>query len=345
MRIFEVNGIYAYVDGGVEEARKQYGDCWAIFLTEPVLPIISDPTSVDSDGDSVSDAEETMLNGKNPLILDNVRILHNEKYKDEADAAEYLDDVYKVAGSEKLIYYIMEDYYDTSSKINVDLISAKKWMIYCTQLNKYVKKAYSLKIMPADVHYFRNNLNRAPLSYEDLLKEDEEKDRWKLMPVSGSVFHMYGDNGEFNVKFVSNDDYQMFEAVYDKDGNLLTYKNDPHNCSTYNYCGPTDKMSHAMLDVIPYYLYYTVPDIENPYEKVLSKADMVCNLGTSNVLMVIDGVFELTALENILKYCFNEDAHTYRQEVLNNLYTDCILDKNEHQYAKGVRPNENSQKQ
>lgn len=58
-----------------------------------------------------------------------------------------------------------------------------------------------------------------------------------------------------------------------------------------------------MLDVIPYYLYYTVPDIENPYEKVLSKADMVCNLGTSNVLMVIDGVFELPALWWVIIFC------------------------------------------
>ena len=58
MRIFEVNGIYAYVDGGVEEARKQYGDCWAIFLTEPVLPIISDPTSVDGDGDGIIDIKD-----------------------------------------------------------------------------------------------------------------------------------------------------------------------------------------------------------------------------------------------------------------------------------------------
>lgn len=54
---------------------------------------------------------------------------------------------------------------------------------------------------------------------------------------------------------------------------------------------------------------------------------------------------KLAALENRLKYCFNKDAHTHRQEVLNNLYTNCILDENEHQYAKGVRPNENSQKQ
>ena len=61
MRIFEVNGIYAYVDGGVEEARKQYGDCWAIFLTEPVLPIISDPTSVDGDGDGLPDGNDPVM--------------------------------------------------------------------------------------------------------------------------------------------------------------------------------------------------------------------------------------------------------------------------------------------
>ena len=65
MRIFEVNGIYAYVDGGVEEARKQYGDCWAIFLTEPVLPIVSDPTSEDGDKDSVLD-----INDSKPLLND-----------------------------------------------------------------------------------------------------------------------------------------------------------------------------------------------------------------------------------------------------------------------------------
>ena len=233
-----------------------------------ILPIKSDPTSEDGDNDSVNDMDEVKIEDKNPLILDNVRILNNGKYKTEADVDEYLNDVYRVAGSEKLVEYIMEDYYDTASKIDINTISDKWWGVYCYRLNKYVKEAYTFKIMPAEVHYFRNNLNRAPSSLAELLKINDTKKSWLLLSVNDSVFHMYGTGGEFNVKFVSSDVDQVFEAVYDMSGKLLTYENDPHSCSTYNYCGPSDKFSHGMLDVIPYYLYYSVPEIENPYQKV-----------------------------------------------------------------------------
>ena len=77
MRIFEVKGKYAYVDGGVENARKQYGDYWVIFLTEPVLPIISNPTNEDSDNDGLFDGKAQDYKGKiiapqdsNPLVTD-----------------------------------------------------------------------------------------------------------------------------------------------------------------------------------------------------------------------------------------------------------------------------------
>lgn len=80
MRIFEVNGIYAYVDSGVEEARKQYGDCWAIFLTEPVLPIISDPTSVDSDGDGRVDKDDIYPIAFNIFYDRNAVYKYAEKY-------------------------------------------------------------------------------------------------------------------------------------------------------------------------------------------------------------------------------------------------------------------------
>lgn len=46
-----------------------------------ILPINSDPTSEDGDEDSVCDAKEIKMEGKNPLVLDNIRILHNEKYR------------------------------------------------------------------------------------------------------------------------------------------------------------------------------------------------------------------------------------------------------------------------
>lgn len=66
MRIFEENGEYAYVDGGIEKAREQYGNYWAIFLTRPILPILSDPTNPDGDGDGISDEldGEALLSNK-----------------------------------------------------------------------------------------------------------------------------------------------------------------------------------------------------------------------------------------------------------------------------------------
>ena len=307
-----------------------------------ILPIKSDPTSEDGDNDSVNDADEVKMENKNPLIIDNVRILYNEKYKNEADVDEYLNDVYKVADSEKLVEYIMEDYYDTASKVDVNSISDEWWQVYCYRLNKYVKEAYTTKIMPAEVHYFRNNLNRAPLTLDNLLELNDRKNEWLLLPVDESVFHMYGTGGEFNIKFVSSDVDQVFEAVYDMSGMLLTHQNDPHSCSTYNYCGPSDKFSHAMLDVIPYYLYYSVPDIENPYHEVFT------NLGIDLALTAIDNRFifsitdeicELASVENRLKYYSNPIAQDYRQsQVLCKLYVDCIVDTNEHKYGRGERP-------
>ena len=307
-----------------------------------ILPIKSDPTSEDGDNDSVNDADEVKMKNKNPLIIDNVRILYNEKYKNEADVDEYLNDVYKVADSEKLVEYIMEDYYDTASKVDVNSISDEWWQVYCYRLNKYVKEAYTTKIMPAEVHYFRNNLNRAPSSLAELLKINDTKKSWLLLSVNDSVFHMYGTGGEFNVKFVSSDVDQVFEAVYDMSGKLLTYENDPHSCSTYNYCGPSDKFSHGMLDVIPYYLYYSVPEIENPYQKVFINLGIdltvAVTVNKKYILNIADEVCELASVENRMKYYSNPTAQNYRQnQVLSKLYTDCITDDKECIYGKGDR--------
>ncbi len=307
-----------------------------------ILPIKSDPTSEDGDNDSVNDMDEVKIEDKNPLILDNVRILNNGKYKTEADVDEYLNDVYRVAGSEKLVEYIMEDYYDTASKIDINTISDKWWGVYCYRLNKYVKEAYTFKIMPAEVHYFRNNLNRAPSSLAELLKINDTKKSWLLLSVNDSVFHMYGTGGEFNVKFVSSDVDQVFEAVYDMSGKLLTYENDPHSCSTYNYCGPSDKFSHGMLDVIPYYLYYSVPEIENPYQKVFINLGIdltvAVTVNKKYILNIADEVCELASVENRMKYYSNPTAQNYRQnQVLSKLYTDCITDDKECIYGKGDR--------
>ena len=44
-----------------------------------------------------------------------------------------------------------------------------------------------------------------------------------------------------------------YEAVYNKNGNLLTEQNDPINMGTYNYCGPSiNWVTHYLLDMAKY---------------------------------------------------------------------------------------------
>ena len=78
---------------------------------------------------------------------------------------------------------------------------------------------------------------------------------------------MFGTNGEFNLKFGSskNTGY-IYEAVYNKDGVLLTEDNSPINIGTYHYCSDqADKSLHQKLDVKPYKAYCNTPDESSKY--------------------------------------------------------------------------------
>ena len=67
---------------------------------------------------------------------------------------------------------------------------------------------------------------------------------------------MRGTDGTYNLKFVSK--CGKFEAVYNKDGVLLTEVNDPVNMGTYNYYTPKNIIMHGILDVGPYARYGNV---------------------------------------------------------------------------------------
>ena len=78
---------------------------------------------------------------------------------------------------------------------------------------------------------------------------------------------MFGEDGEYNLKFGSskNTDY-CYEAVYNKDGILLTENNSPINMGTYNYCSDQkDSKLHQLLDVIPYKVLGNTPDESSKY--------------------------------------------------------------------------------
>ncbi len=114
--------------------------------------------------------------------------------------------------------------------------------------------------LAADEHYLRNKLNYAPKNLDFMLSEIANGNTlgWDIMPPDESALHMYGPDGEYNIKFVSKEGF--FEAVYNKNGELLSEDNDPANMGTYNYANPlTESKKHSTYDVAPYYIWGNTP--------------------------------------------------------------------------------------
>ncbi|MDR1128821.1 MAG: hypothetical protein LBL20_05870 [Treponema sp.] len=105
-------------------------------------------------------------------------------------------------------------------------------------------------------HYFRNHFRRAPATLDDMIYCITETGNapfgWGLSTWQDTAFHAYGEDGAYNLKFISGDGH--FEAVYSKGGDLLTVQNDPLNMGTFNYGDyQTEKMKHYKYDVRPYF--------------------------------------------------------------------------------------------
>ena len=104
-------------------------------------------------------------------------------------------------------------------------------------------------------HYFRNSFDRAPATLDGMVhticNTDNEPFHWRLLPISSTLYHMIGPNGEYNLKFLSRDGH--FEVVYNLAGQKLSTTVDPQNMGTFNYSSPVDDLSkHANYDVDPY---------------------------------------------------------------------------------------------
>jgi hypothetical protein len=118
------------------------------------------------------------------------------------------------------------------------------------------------KVNSEKEHYFRINFSRAPPTLTEMIytiKTNNSLFKWKLMTPGYAVIHMYGDEGEYNIKFISEDGY--FEAVYNRNGELLTQYRDPLNMGTFNYADQiNNKDKHTDLDVMPYFRWGNTPD-------------------------------------------------------------------------------------
>ncbi|MDR0887548.1 MAG: hypothetical protein LBM97_02585 [Candidatus Nomurabacteria bacterium] len=104
--------------------------------------------------------------------------------------------------------------------------------------------------LTVEQHKLRNYLNIAPVSLDEMLAGESDF-RWRILTPFESAYHMFGEDGEYNLKFLSVDGH--FEAVYNLAGELLTVENDPDNAATYNFA-PSGKL-HTEFDVKPYYLW------------------------------------------------------------------------------------------
>lgn len=113
---------------------------------------------------------------------------------------------------------------------------------------------YRTGYVDIEVHYLRNKLNNAPKSFEELRKANSSlptSGQWRLVSVRSSFYHMQGDEGMYNMKFISANGF--CEAVYNKYGILLTEENDPVNMGTFNYgAGIPEAGSHQRFDIDPY---------------------------------------------------------------------------------------------
>lgn len=214
--------------------------------------MISNPTKADTDGDGYPDStdEYPLYPGSYKYLGDEgyfqylggkVKDKVKEEWKQGPDAPNNV--IVKCA-----IKVMMEDYY---SYRNPDSIPDVYWDRYCNKFNSYVREYGSVY---QELHYFRNNLNRAPSTLEEMICTINSASgaTWRLLSVGASVYHMYGENGEYNLKFVSDDG--KYEGVYDKNGTELTEVNDPINMGTYNYADPVDNpIGHFFFDVTTYY--------------------------------------------------------------------------------------------
>ncbi|OPZ94902.1 MAG: Xyloglucanase Xgh74A precursor [Firmicutes bacterium ADurb.Bin419] len=136
-----------------------------------------------------------------------------------------------------------------NNKYKLDYISDDNFLRLCVKINSLVQKR---GIVDSELHYFRIDLNRVPKTLHELVDENSKlpsDQQWQLMSIEKSLYHMQGEGGLKNLKFVSADG--RFEAVYNSDGKLVE---DWINIGTYNYAPSLTEgsLKHKIFDVEPY---------------------------------------------------------------------------------------------
>nr|MCR5517778.1 hypothetical protein [Lachnospiraceae bacterium] len=231
-------------------------------LVSVVVKGISSVFGSDSDGDGLSDKKDP-----NPYEYTYVPFTSKDY---ESNVKKAALDKYNAVKNERAIYnHISQDQMDkVLAKMQIKimmkdvneceytyLVSDEDWLRFCLFFNEQVK-AYDC--ITEELHYFRLKLNRCPATLDEMVDKinaAKKEDKWIMCSPEKGRFHMFGETGAYNIKFISsNNTDNIYEAVYDKDGKLITENDDNgKNMGTYNYASSFKKSTvHEKFDVDTY---------------------------------------------------------------------------------------------
>lgn len=311
-----------WVSGMPSSAFEQYFTY--VLRSTRVLPIFTDPTSKDSDGDGLLDwvknsSNKDQIKDPYPLSYNSFFNFGSDEYiigllerLGNVNLSEYdfdyeiefpappATEAYLQYPCDILVDLMMEDI--TNSELH-ELVCDENWDKFCTFFNDNIKISSGIN---KDRHYFRNKLNRAPSTLRDMICQ---YDNWILCDLEESLFHMNA-GGEYNLKFISK--CGKYEAVYDIYGSLLDENNNPLNMGTYNYANFKEEPDwHTYWDVITYLKYGNVPWSAPciPVNGLVEKSKQNSQKYRSEIKALLEGdsnnVEKLIAYEQICNDYFN----------------------------------------
>ena len=83
-------------------------------------------------------------------------------------------------------------------------VSDENWLNFCLFFNECVQTYDAIN---EELHYFRLKLNRAPATLEEMIdlinSTPNINDKWIMCSPYKGRYHMYGDDGAHNIKFIS----------------------------------------------------------------------------------------------------------------------------------------------
>ena len=201
-------------------------------------------------------------------------------------------------------------------------VSDENWLSFCKFFNECVLEYGTVD---EELHYFRLKLNRTPETLQDMIdlinSTPNINDKWIMCSPQKGRFHMFGDNGAYNIKFISsNNTDNIYEAVYDKNGNIITENNDyGKNMGTYNYASSSKhKKKHNKFDRDTYLEYGNT--ISDPKPIKNAENDNVINHrpADKNDITKVD----INAQNHYIKVC-NDIGIDYEELIKNDFSDKC----------------------